>query len=202
MSKLKTKNQNTLYYILYTIPFILAFLERTVFDLGPNVELLTSAMILSAFTLNRKWTFALTFLVIALSDRVIGNSKILLFTWSGFLIPAFFSSSVVKTLYSKFDIQHSRKIFTGAFLTTLGISVNILFYLWTNFGVWLLDSFGMYTKDLKGLILCYINGLPFLKNEVFSSLLFIPIGYFVIEAVTKILRNLNLNKNSRFQESS
>ena len=53
----------------------------------------------------------------------------------------------------------------------LGISAGvILFYLITNFAVWY--GSGMYTKNMSGLIECYIMGLPFLQNTFFSSILY------------------------------
>jgi hypothetical protein len=177
----KIQTQYTIYYILYTILFLAAFLERTVWDLGPNIELVTAAMILASFYLGRKSAFWLTFAIIALSDRIIGNSKIFLFTWSGFLLPALFISPILKKLATYYQLLTTKKIFTGLPLVFVGLSANIFFYLWTNLGVWVLDSWGMYTKDLPGLIKCYIYGLPFLKNQIISSLIFIPMGYFVIE---------------------
>lgn len=175
--------------------FILAFLERTVFDIGPNLEILTSAMILSSFFLKGRKTFFLTFAVIAFSDLIIGNTKIFLFTWSGFLLP-----SLLLPLLSKRLMKHKNKIFKSASILLAGLSVNIFFYLWTNFGVWVLDTWNMYTKDLSGLILCYINGLPFLKNEVFSSLVFIPLGYIAIVYSAKLLEKFNISKLTKFEE--
>lgn len=180
MQKKQPIIQNTKYIILGVL-FLLAFLERTVFDLGPNIELLTSAIILSSYFINRKSVFLLTFLVIAFSDRFIGNSKIFLFTWSGFLFPALLIPKLFRN--SKLEIRNSRwKI---GILSATGVASNLFFYIYTNMGVWLLDSWGMYTKDLSGLILCYINALPFLKNQVVSSIIFIPLGYFAVNTAMK-----------------
>lgn len=192
MQKIKFIIHNTRYLILAFF-FLLAFLERTVFDLGPNIELLTSAMILSAFFLGGKHSFWLTFLTVALSDRLIGNSKIFLFTWTGFLIPAVFASPILKSLYAKFHLLHNTKVLPLT-LTLTGISANLFFFIYTNLGVWLLDSWGMYTKDLPGLILCYVNGLPFLKNQIVSSLIFIPMGFVLINIALAFYRKLIFEK--------
>ena len=179
-------------HIPYVIPFLLAFLERTVFDLGPNYELLTAAMILSSYFINRKSTFLLTLLVIAFSDRIIGNSKIFLFTWTGFLLPALFASPILRYLYTKYSILHTKIL--PLTLTLTGVSANLFFFIYTNLGVWLLDSWGMYTKDLSGLILCYINGLPFLKNQIVSSLIFIPMGFVLINIALAFYRKFIFEK--------
>ena len=54
----------------------------------------------------------------------------------------------------------------------MGILSVIFFYLFSNFGWWL--TFEMYPMTIQGLIQCYIAGLPFLKNQLLSSLLFVP----------------------------
>jgi len=178
--------------LLFISLFLIAFLERTVFDLGANVELLTTALILTCFFMGGKKAFWLTLAVIALSDRIIGNSKIFLFTWSGFLIPALFSEKIVGSIKSWIG-KLTKRLSNTITLPLAGVSVNIFFYLWTNFGVWALDSWGMYTKDLSGLVRCYINGLPFLKNQIVSSLVFIPLGYLTIKTVILLDKKLKLD---------
>lgn len=166
-------------YFVYLI-FFLAFLERTIFDLGPNFELVTLAIVLSSFYLNPKLFIILTFLLMFSSDLLIGNTNIYIFTWSGFLIPVLFIG-----LFKKLKISN---IFSG---TLAGISSNIFFFFWTNFGVWLLDSWGMYPKTLVGLLNSYVNGLPFLKYQLISTLLFVPLGLGIYKLFS-ILKNKSL----------
>lgn len=175
-------------YFVYLI-FLLAFLERTVFDLGPNFELITLAMVLSSFYLTSNSSLLFTFFLILTSDLIIGNSNIFIFTWSGFLIPVLFLG-----LFKKLKIN---KIFSG---TLAGISSNLFFFVWTNFGVWLLDSWGMYPKTAYGLASSYINGLPFLKYQLISTLLFIPLGLFIYQITFKSLPTFSKIKRalSRF----
>jgi len=163
--------------IIFPLLLIVAILERTVFDLGPNFEFITTALVLSAFYLGKKQSFLLTFLILLISDFILGNSNIFIFTWSGFLIPALFASDLIKEI-------KLNKILSA---TGLGISSNIFFYLWTNFGVWVLDSWGMYPKTIQGLLLSYINGLPFLKYQITSTLLMLPITFIVFETVQMII---------------
>jgi len=47
----------------------------------------------------------------------------------------------------------------------------LLFFLISNFGVWLNPVSG-YSKDLAGLIQCYVLALPFLKNTLASNLVY------------------------------
>jgi len=186
------KNPHTK-YLLLIILFSLALLERTVFDLGPNIELVTTAIVLSSLYIGRKETFWLALGIMAITDRIIGNTPILLFTWSGFLIPAFLLSSVVKT----FGKKGVKKFFTG---TGAGLGTNLFFFIWTNFGVWLMDVWGMYPKTLPGLIMSYVNGLPFLKNQFISSFLFIPLGIMAIEVIKLLSREYPTNFVKLYQK--
>lgn len=162
------------------IIFFLAFLERTFFDLGPNFELVTLAMVMSTFCLDRKLALILTVILMISSDLIIGNSNIFIFTWSGFLIPIFF--------VKYFKNLKMNNIFSG---TIAGISSNIFFFFWTNFGVWALDSWEMYPKTVLGLASSYINGLPFLKYQLISTLLFVPLGFGIYKLLSK-LKNYSL----------
>jgi hypothetical protein len=169
--------------LLFTVLFSSAFLERTVFDLGPNIELVTMAMILASLYLKKNHVFWLTFAIMATTDRVIGNTPIFIFTWSGFLIPSLFSARLITKLTSrKFP-----KLFS---LTSTGLIANLFFYFWTNFGVWLLDSWNMYPKTAAGLAMSYINALPFLKLHLISSLIFIPAGLATITSAKALYKRL------------
>ena len=170
--------------ILLGFLFLLAFLERTVFDLGPNVEIVTTAMILTSFYFGKKEAFWLTFAVMAVTDRILGNSLIFLFTWSGFLIPALFVKPVLKKLITDHRSPITKKILATLPLTATGFGANIFFFLWTNLGVWLIGN--MYPKTAAGLLMSYINALPFFKNQLTSSLVFIPLGYLAIEYAFKL----------------
>lgn len=154
--------------------FLTAFLERVAFDLGPNVELVTMAMILSSFYIGRKESFWLVFAIMLLTDLVIGNTNIFLFTWTGFLIPAIFSYSLITFLRLKLRLKLIP-------LTLTGISTNLFFYFWTNFGVWLLSN--MYPKTTTGLLTSYINALPFLRYQLISTLIFVPLGFVLTESI-------------------
>lgn len=180
-------------YLLIILLFLLAFLERTVFDLGANIELVTMAMILASLYLGKKEAFWLILVIMATTDRVIGNTNILLFTWSGFLIPAAFVAAAMK----KLGTRGVKKYLVG---TSTGLGANLFFFLWTNFGVWLLDAWGMYPKTLQGLMMSYINGLPFIRNQFISSLIFIPLGIAGIEVSRYLYKKYLSNYAKLYQK--
>ena len=167
----------------YDLPFLkflicaslvsLALFERLVFDLGPNVELITLVTFIAAFYLGRKEALIVGITSLAISDIFIGNTSIALFTWSAYAVialGAWFNKRFAKNWFSRILIG------TGG-----GAIASFWFFLWTNFGVWLLDSWQMYPDNISGLLQSYIAGLPFLKLQLLGNLLFLPLGFGIVE---------------------
>jgi hypothetical protein len=165
---------------VFILLLVIALLGRVI-RIGPNIEFVTAGLILSSMFLGRKYAIFFVLIVMLFSDIIIGNTNIFLFTWSGFLIPAILAAGILNKL-------KLNKLILG---TGLGLTSNIFFYLWTNFGVWALDSWGMYEKSVSGLIRCYINGLPFLKYQMFSTLLALPLGFILVKMLLKYVAKEN-----------
>lgn len=84
-------------------------------------------------------------------------------------------------------------------LLLASISSSILFFIITNFGVWL--SFNLYSKDLAGLINCYQMAIPFFRNTVLSDLFYsfsFFYGYDFLTMLTKKIVVRALIKPRRF----
>lgn len=137
------------------ILIFIAISERLWFDLGPNVELVMTVSVLASICLGRRWGMAVALLSLMISDLVIGNTMIMIFTWSAFAAIALGGSWL-----------KNKSFMFGAGYGLVGA---LFFYGYTNLGVWLIG--GMYPRTLAGLIECYMMGLPFLKLHAASSVL-------------------------------
>jgi hypothetical protein len=85
--------------ILLTIISILALLLRTFFKIAPNVELVTSLALLAGYLLpSSKLAFIFPIGVMLISDLLIGNNQIFLFTWTGFLLPVLLGQKVLRKI--------------------------------------------------------------------------------------------------------
>lgn len=131
----------------------------------PNFEIITALALVSAFYLGRTWGLVVPLSVMAITDVAIGNNPILLFTWSAFAMIAIFGM-----IFKKLDIKSSKYQVLG--LTGVGVISSVFFFLYTNFGWWLMTN--MYAHNLDGLIQAYIMGLPFFKNNLVGNLIFVP----------------------------
>ena len=77
-------------------------------------------------------------------------------------------------------------------LTLKGFIASLIFFFVTNLAVWFFWDF--YTKDINGLVQCYTLALPFFKNTLISTLVFLWLFYFS----RNVLENLNSKINEAF----
>jgi hypothetical protein len=126
--------------------------------------------ILSGLILGGIYTFIVPLSVMAITDIILGNNYIFLFTWSGFALMALIGY-LLKTKNS-FKIKKTPSI--------IGFSlIGVLFFdIWTNFGCWL----GWYPHNIEGLSLCFTVALPFmfwhlLSTAVLLTVIILPLTY-------------------------
>lgn len=143
---------------------VIAVAERLWFDLGPNVELVMTAGVVAGMYLGQKWGAGVALSALIISDRILGNSPILLFTWSAMALIVAGSRWIKR-----------RPLAAGGY----GLVGALFFYFYTNFGVWLIG--GLYPHTLAGLGRSYLMGLPFLKLHAVSSVLFLTVSVYIIE---------------------
>jgi Family of unknown function (DUF6580) len=65
-----------------------------------------------------------------------------------------------------------------------GIAAPTVFFLISNFNVWL-GAQVSYTRDFNGLMNCYIAGLPFYRNALIGTLVFLPVILFLYNYLTR-----------------
>ncbi len=174
--------------ILLTILFItLGVLTRTIFHLGQNIEFVTAITLASAyFFSDKKLSVLVPLITLFMSDLIIGNTAIYIFTWSGFLFTALIGLTITSKKFQQYFSNNFSRLFvlseSSAIISTL------IFFLWTNFGV-VIES-NMYERSLNGLMQSYINALPFLRNQLFGNIVFVPLVFFA----TYLALNIELFK--------
>lgn len=137
----------------------------------PNLELVTATALASALLLpaSRAWIAPLA--VIAVTDVMIGNSMIFLFTWSAWLVTAAFALGLRR-------FSGKRMVLVG---TGMGTIASTWFFLWTNGGVWLMGDGAMYPRSWEGVVQCYVAGIPFYRNMLVGNLVLVPVVLGSIE---------------------
>ena len=60
-----------------------------------------------------------------------------------------------------------------------------VFFLLSNFMVWLNSSEAFYSKSMSGLMTCYAAGLPFYKNSLVATIVFLPLVLISFNYLTR-----------------
>ena len=97
------------------------------------------------------------------------------FTW---ITPSFYWSYGVFALLAMAGTYFLQKPTTTRVLGA-SLSASLVFFLVSNFGVWL--ESGMYPKTATGLTACYAAGLPFLSNTIVGDLVYTGILFGVYQ---------------------
>ena len=105
-----------------------------------------------------------------ITDLFLGIHQVVFFTWGSVLLIG---------LISKFFLKNTTSRLFGS------IASVFVFFIITNFGVWLS---GMYEVSFNGLILCYTMAIPFLGNSLISTLLFSMIIEFIYNQFTIFIK--------------
>jgi len=129
--------------------------------------------------LNRKTALWVPLLALIISDLFLG-------TYSPLLMLFVYASTLASGLLGLWLRNHKNVAnIVGASLLS-----GIVFYLLSNFGVWIMPS--GYPHNLAGLIECYVMALPFLKNTIASNLIYTAVFFGVYEMLQSLLRKRKL----------
>jgi len=173
MNKLKI----ILAIILVTIGVIGRFILVSYVGI-PNLEIITALALIAGIYLGGVYAIIVPLSIIFFSDLIIGNNYIFIFTWTAFAFIGL-AGLVCRKYRFQNSIPSTRDKIQNSFYLAIGSSV--FFYLYTNFG-WFLMS-GMYEYSLSGLLRCYWMAIPFFRNNLIGNLIFVPVGIYVASKV-------------------
>ena len=139
---------NKTYFVIGII--IVAILSRLI-PHPPNFTPVTAVALFSIINFKNKYIAVLIPIIcLFLSDLILGISLINLFVYFSFIL-----ISGIGYLLGKINIK---SVLLSSFV----------FFLFTNFGVWLIG----YPKTLEGLITCYIAAIPFFGWTIAGDLFY------------------------------
>lgn len=133
------------------------------YNLAPNLELVTTASVLAAIIIGIKASSTTALLSMAISDSVIGNSSIFIFTWSAFVL-----IGISASLLKKLNQNPKKQVAYSAGFAVLG---SFVFFIVTNLGVWLQ---GWYPPTISGLTECFVAAIPFYRTMLIGNLIVVP----------------------------
>jgi len=139
----------------------------------PNLTPLSAMAIFGGATLSKRYALLLPLAAWVLSDLAIGLDATFPFTWGSVLIAGCIGLWV-------------RRRKSYATLLAAAVANSILFFLVTNFGVWLVG--GLYSHTLEGLVQCYTLAVPFYRNTLVGDLVYLTLLVGTFEGTFRILR--------------
>ena len=170
------KNTKTLKNILLIICLIvLAISWRVInsnYHIAPNLEIVTLVTVIAAVALGWRAALIVPLTSMMISDLIIGNSSIFIFTWGSFgLIGA--GAILLKKMNNKPKAQ---------ILSSFGFAAasSFLFFIVTNFGVW---AQGWYPATFTGLVSSYTMAIPFYRTMLIGNLILIPAAITILQLV-------------------
>ena len=128
--------------------------------LAPHPWNATPVMAIALFGatfLSKRWGILLPLIIIAVSDVLLGWHNTVAFTWGAFVLTGLIASWV-------------RQRPSAPRIAIAAVAGSTLFFLITNFGVWLVGD--LYPRTLEGLLECYLAGLPFFRNTLAGDLVY------------------------------
>ncbi len=142
--------------------FILAFAK--LIPHPPNFTPVIAVAIMSGYLFRNIYlSLAVLFVSMFLADIFIGFYNNMLFMYLSLFLITFVFFKISEKINFK-------NLFVYGFIGSL------IFFMISNFGVWILGNPGVnnipYEKTLAGLIECYVLAIPFFTNTVISTILF------------------------------
>lgn len=139
----------------------------------PNFTPVEATALFAGAWISNLWlSLAVPLAIMALSDAVLGWHGLWLYTWG---------SMAVGVLLGRYFMRKARLLSVAGFAMIQAT----LFFLITNFGVWLRGSYG-YT--VSGLMTCYVAAIPFYHYQVLGALFYSGIFYVVENTLIRHLR--------------
>ncbi len=142
------------------------------YGIAPNLEIVTAVSVLAAITLGLQAAVIVPIATMIVSDLIIGNTSIFVYTWSTFAIIGL-GALLLRKLNSKPKMQ---------ILSSIGFATasSFLFFIVTNFGVW---AQGWYPPTVAGLIDCYAMAIPFYRTMLIGNLILVPAAVSIYQLV-------------------
>lgn len=164
-------------FIILTLFIVAAALLRLL-PHPPNFSpIIAIALFGGAYFSSRGAAFIVPMIAMGLSDIFLGFHQSMPFVYASFLL-------IVGIGF----VLKSHKRFTPILSGAVGSS--ILFFLVTNFGVWLTGT--MYPHTFSGLLSCYAAAIPFFQNTLLSGLLYTGVLFGSFELLKRKYPSLSL----------
>ena len=142
----------------------------------PNFTPINGLALFSGAKVKGKMAFFFPLLTMLVSDLFLGMHIMIPFVYGSFMIAVLLG----RQLKSK----------SVTLLPIYSLLSSCLFFLITNFGVWVATD--MYPKTVNGLFDCYLMGLPFFRNTVLGDLFYSFVFFFGYSLIAQVIQKIRI----------
>lgn len=187
---MKVTNRSIIFtVVLVAVTTLVKFICAPVLGLSGFTTIIAVALFAGMSAKEKNTSFALPLLALFMSDVIIE----VLYKADLFAFPGFYKHQITNyalILLSTF-IGWMIKAKNVASIAAASFVAPTVFFLFSNFTVWLGNT-TMYTKDFSGLVNCYEMGLPFYRNALIATFIFVPALLFAYNYLVKAKTNIVL----------
>jgi len=171
--------------VLFTVAIIILtvvvkFICAPILSLS-GISTVIAVALFAGMSIHKKQnTFMLPLIALIVSDIIIE----VLYQFNWFQFSGFYKGQILNYGLLLLSVLVGWAI-KGKSILSIGLGIfaaSTIFFILSNLSVWYFGT--MYTKDSSGLMLCYESALPFYKNQLISTAIFLPIimvayNYFI-----------------------
>ena len=142
----------------------------------PNFTPILATAIFTPYIIKDKWiAMSIPLLAMFMADIIIGFHPYMFWVYGAIGI---------STLLSYWSMRFNKKYMQ---LAIMALVSSILFFIITNFGVWIIWDY--YTKTINGLVLCYTMAIPFFQNTIYGTIIYTAIITLTVQKGEKYANN-------------
>ena len=144
-----------------------------------NFAPITAIALFGGMYFEKRYAPILPLAALIISDYFLGMYQGIIWVYSAFLLVTLLGMMA----------SDKKSIGVAAGSTIAG---SILFFIITNFGVWISGS--LYPITMEGLIECYAAALPFFRNALIGDIVYVTVLFGAYELLLKYLHKVSVQK--------
>lgn len=128
--------------------------------------------------LSKKQSLMVPMAALLLSDLALGFHNTMIFVYAAFALIVILG----------WGLKDQKSVFKVA---TFSLVSSSLFFVISNFGVWLMEGF--YAPTWQGLVTCFVAAIPFFQNQLAGDLMFTAVMFGGFELAKRMLPQLSVS---------
>ena len=165
--------------MLATCILVLGIFSRLVMHSWNFTPVIALALFGGVYLKKKQLAIILPLVLFAVTDMILGFHKVMFFTWGSVVLIAAMGLWVQK--------NKSFKTILGG-----GLASAVLFFVVTNFGVWLVS--GMYPLTMAGLAECFTLAIPFFRGTLLGTFVYGFVVFGVYEIIAARIKSTKLSR--------